>query len=41
MFLMNNVLNKFIDSIVLVFIDDILIYSKNKEDLEEHIKLVF
>jgi hypothetical protein len=40
MFLMNNVLNKFLDRFVLVFIDDILIYSKNREDHEEHLKLV-
>jgi hypothetical protein len=37
---MNNVLRKFLDSFVLVFIDDILIYSKNKEDHEEHLELV-
>jgi hypothetical protein len=40
MCLMNNVLNKFLDKIVLVFIDDILIYSKNKEENEEHLRLV-
>jgi hypothetical protein len=40
MCLMNNVLNKFLDIFVLVFIDDILIYSKNKEDHEENLKLV-
>jgi hypothetical protein len=40
MCLMNNVLNKFIDRFVLVFNDDILIYSKNIEDHEEHLKLV-
>jgi hypothetical protein len=40
MCLMNNVLNKFLDIFVLVFIDDILIYSKNREEHEEHIKLV-
>jgi hypothetical protein len=37
---MNNVLSKFLDIFVLVFIDDILIYSKNREENEEHIKLV-
>jgi hypothetical protein len=40
MCLMNNVLNKFLDKLVLVFIDDILIYSKNREDHEEHLRLV-
>jgi hypothetical protein len=40
MCLMNNVLNKFLDKIVLEFIDDILIYSKNREEHEEHIRLV-
>jgi hypothetical protein len=38
--LMNNVLKKFLEKIVLAFIDDILIYSKNKEEHEEHIRLV-
>jgi hypothetical protein len=37
---MNNVFRKFLDRFVLVFIDDILIYSKNKEEDGEHLKLL-
>jgi hypothetical protein len=40
MCLVNNVLNKFLDKFVLAFIDDILIYSKNREEHEEHLRLV-
>jgi hypothetical protein len=40
MCLMNNVLNKYLEKFVLVFIDDILIYSKTKEEHEEHVILV-
>jgi hypothetical protein len=30
----------YLDKFVVVFIDDILIYSQNKEDHEEHLKMV-
>jgi hypothetical protein len=40
MCLMNNVLSKFLEKFVLDFIDDLLIYSKNREEHEEHLRLV-
>ena len=40
MCLMNNVMHKYLDKFVVVFIDDILIYSKTKEEHEEHLKNV-
>jgi len=40
MFLMKNILNKYLNKFVLVFIDDILIYSKTKEEHEEHLRMV-
>jgi hypothetical protein len=40
MCLMNSVLNKYLDKFVLVFVDDILVYSKTKEEHEEHLRMV-
>nr|GFA14765.1 putative reverse transcriptase domain-containing protein [Tanacetum cinerariifolium] len=38
--LMNRVCKPYLDKFVIVFIDDILIYSKNEQDHEEHLKLI-
>ena len=39
MCLMNSVFNKYLDKFVLFFLDDILIYSKNEEEHEQHLRL--
>nr|GEX29734.1 putative reverse transcriptase domain-containing protein [Tanacetum cinerariifolium] len=38
--LMNRVCRPYLDKFVIVFIDDILIYSKTREEHEEHLRLV-
>jgi hypothetical protein len=38
--LMNKVFMEYLDRFIVVFIDDILIYSKNDSDHEEHLRLV-
>jgi hypothetical protein len=40
MCLMNNVLSKYLDKFVIIFIDDILIYSKDEKEHEEHLRIV-
>jgi hypothetical protein len=40
MYLMNKVFMEYLDKFVVVFIDDILIYSKTEEEHEEHLRLV-
>nr|AXI69408.1 Reverse Transcriptase [Olea europaea subsp. europaea] len=37
--LMNRVFHQYLDKFVIVFIDDILIYSKSKEQHEEHLRI--
>nr|GEX55546.1 putative reverse transcriptase domain-containing protein [Tanacetum cinerariifolium] len=39
--LMNRVCKPYLDKFVIVFIDDILIYSKDKKEHEEHLKVQF
>ncbi|GJV19264.1 reverse transcriptase domain-containing protein [Tanacetum coccineum] len=38
--LMNRVCKPYLDKFIIVFIDDILIYSKNKQEHEEHLKII-
>ena len=38
--LMNRVFKEYLDKFVVVFIDDILIYSRMKEEHEEHLRVV-
>ena len=40
MYLMNKVFMEYLDKFVVVFIDDILVYSKDEEEHEEHLRLV-
>ena len=39
MCLMSSVFSRYLDKFILVFLDDILIYSKNHEEHEEHLRL--
>jgi hypothetical protein len=38
--MMNDVFREFLDDFVVIYIDGILIYSKNKEDQEKHVRMV-
>jgi len=37
---MNGIFRKYLDQFVQVFLDDILIYSKNEREHEEHLRVV-
>ena len=38
---MNGVFREYLDKFVIVFLDDILVYSKSKEEHEQHLRMVF
>jgi hypothetical protein len=40
MCLMNGIFRNYLDKFVIVFLDDILIYSKSEEEHEHHLRLV-
>jgi hypothetical protein len=40
MYLMNKVFMEYLDKFVVVFIDDILIFSKDEKEHDEHLRLV-
>ncbi|KAL0282453.1 UNVERIFIED_CONTAM: Retrovirus-related Pol polyprotein from transposon.6, partial [Sesamum angustifolium] len=40
MALMNRTFQEYLDQFVIVFIDDILVYSKNREEHEQHLRIV-
>jgi hypothetical protein len=39
MYMMNNVFMDYLDKFAMVFIDDILVYSRNEKEHEEHLRL--
>jgi hypothetical protein len=40
MYLMNKVFMEYLDKLVVVFIDNILVYSKSEEENEDHLRLL-
>nr|GFB90930.1 reverse transcriptase [Tanacetum cinerariifolium] len=40
MYLMNHILHEYLDKFVIVFIEDILVYSKSEEEHEQHLRIV-
>jgi hypothetical protein len=40
MFLMNGIFREYLEKFVIVFLDDILVYSKSEEEHENHLRMV-
>jgi hypothetical protein len=40
MYMMNKIFMEYLDKFVMVFIDNILVYSRNEEEYEEYLSLV-
>jgi hypothetical protein len=40
MYMMNKVFMEYLDKFIMVFIDDLLVYSRSEEDREGHLRLV-
>jgi hypothetical protein len=40
MYLMNKVFMEYLDNFIMVFINDILVYSRSEEEYEDHLHLV-
>jgi hypothetical protein len=40
MYLMNSIFMEELDKFIVVFIDDILVFSKSKKEHEEHLRIV-
>ena len=38
---MNNIMGEYIDSFVLVYLDDILVFSTTEDEHKQHLRLVF
>jgi hypothetical protein len=37
---MNGIFKNYLDNFVIVFLDDILVYSKSEEEYEHHLRLI-
>jgi hypothetical protein len=40
MYMMNKVFMEYLDKFIMVFIDDLLVYSRSEEEREGHLRLV-